>query len=60
MNIRSLLTQNSGVTYEAFGMCRSTTRDTRQTADIVTYYGVFKEIIFLEYHMFTVPLFRCN
>lgn len=53
-------TQNSGVTYEAFTMCRSTARDTRQTADIVTYYGVIKEIILLDYHMFTVPLFKCN
>lgn len=53
-------TQNSGVTYEAFSMCRSTARDTRQMADIVTYYGVIKQIIILDYHMFTVPLFKCN
>ncbi|CAE5959401.1 unnamed protein product [Arabidopsis arenosa] len=53
-------TQNSGVTYEAFSMCRSTARDTRQMADIVTYYGVIKEIILLDYHMFTVPLFKCS
>ncbi|CAA7017636.1 unnamed protein product [Microthlaspi erraticum] len=33
-------TRNSGVTNEAFSMCRSTARDTRQMADIVGYYGV--------------------
>ncbi|XP_010475417.1 PREDICTED: uncharacterized protein LOC104754830 [Camelina sativa] len=53
-------TQNSGVTYEAFSMCRSSARDSRHMADIVTYYGVIKEIILLDYHMFTVPLFKCN
>ncbi|CAA7049915.1 unnamed protein product [Microthlaspi erraticum] len=52
-------TQNSGVTYEAFSMCRSSARDSRHTADIVTFYGVVKEIILLDYHMFQVPLFRC-
>jgi len=53
-------TQNSGVTYEALSMCRSTARDTRQIADTVTYYRVIKEKIFLDYHMFIVPFFRCN
>ncbi|XP_048628529.1 uncharacterized protein LOC106353564 [Brassica napus] len=53
-------TQNSGVTYEAFSMCRSSARDTRHTADMVTYYGVITEIILLDYHMFSVPLFKCN
>ncbi|XP_024004018.1 uncharacterized protein LOC112081492 [Eutrema salsugineum] len=53
-------TQNSGVTYEAFSMCRSSARDTRQVADMLTYYGVIKEILLMDYHMFKVPLFRCN
>ncbi|XP_056843205.1 uncharacterized protein LOC108815762 [Raphanus sativus] len=53
-------TQNSGVTYEAFNMCKSSARDTRHTADMVTYYGVITEIILLDYHMFSVPLFKCN
>ncbi|KAG7542144.1 Transposase-associated domain [Arabidopsis thaliana x Arabidopsis arenosa] len=52
-------TQNSGVTYEAFSMCRASAKDTRQTADIVVFYGVIKEIILLDYHMFQVPLFKC-
>jgi len=29
-------------------------------ADIVTFYGVIKEILLLDYHMFHVPLFRCS
>ncbi|OAO89364.1 hypothetical protein AXX17_ATUG01290 [Arabidopsis thaliana] len=53
-------TQNSGVTYEAFSMCRSSARDMRQVADMLTYYGVIKEILHMDYHMFKVPLFRCN
>ncbi|CAA7022576.1 unnamed protein product [Microthlaspi erraticum] len=52
-------TQNSGVTYEAFSMCRSSARDSRDMADIVLFYGVVKEIILLDYHMFQVPLFKC-
>ncbi|XP_048617693.1 uncharacterized protein LOC125589230 [Brassica napus] len=55
-----LKTQNSGVTYEAFSMCRSSARDMRQVADMITYYGVIKEILVIDYHMFKVPLFRCN
>ncbi|XP_048599789.1 uncharacterized protein LOC125579921 [Brassica napus] len=53
-------TQNSEVTYEAFSMCRSSARDMRQVADMLTYYGVIKEILLLDYHMFKVLLFRCN
>ena len=53
-------TQNSGVSYEAFSMCRSSARDRRQVADMLTYYGVIKEILLVDYHMFKVPLFRCN
>ncbi|CAA7046831.1 unnamed protein product [Microthlaspi erraticum] len=53
-------TQNSGVTYEAFSMSRSSDRDMRQVADILTYDGVIKEILLMDYHMFKVPLFRCN
>ncbi|CAA7027683.1 unnamed protein product [Microthlaspi erraticum] len=53
-------TQNSGVSYEAFTMCRSNSRDNRHTADIVTYYGVIREIIILDYHMFNVPVFKCT
>ena len=55
-----LKTQNSGVTYEAFSMCRSSARDMRQVAGMLTYYGVINEILLIDYHMFKVPLFRCN
>ncbi|CAE5979936.1 unnamed protein product [Arabidopsis arenosa] len=53
-------TQNSGITYEAFSMCRSSARDMRQVANVLTYYGVIKEILLMDYDMFKVPLFRCN
>ncbi|XP_019086325.1 PREDICTED: uncharacterized protein LOC109126887 [Camelina sativa] len=53
-------TQNSGVTYEAFSKCRVSAKDTRQMAYIVAFYGVIKEIILMDYHMFQVPLFRCS
>ncbi|KAG7572325.1 hypothetical protein ISN44_As09g006960 [Arabidopsis suecica] len=38
----------------------SSARDMRQVADMLTYYGVIKEILLMDYHMFKVPLFRCN
>jgi len=53
-------TQNSGVTYEAFSMCRSSARDTRHIADMVVFYGVIQEIILLDYHIFQVPIFKCK
>lgn len=40
-------------------MCRSSAKDTRQMADIVSFYGVIKEILMLDYHMFQIPVFRC-
>ncbi|CAA7049789.1 unnamed protein product [Microthlaspi erraticum] len=52
-------TQNSGISYEAFSMCRASAKDTRHMADIVAFYGVIKEIILIDYHMFQVPLFKC-
>lgn len=53
-------TQNSGVTYEAFSMCQASAKDSKQMADMVAYYGVIKDIILLDYHMFQVPLFKCS
>lgn len=41
-------------------MCRASTKDSKQMADMVAYYGVIKEIILLDYHMFQVPLFKCS
>lgn len=53
-------TQNSGIAYDAFSVCRASAKDARQMADIVTYYGVIKEIILIDYHMFEVALFKCG
>jgi len=52
-------TQNSGVTYEAFSMCRASAQNSKQMADVVTFYGIM-EIILVDYHMFHVPLFKCS
>ncbi|XP_060966293.1 uncharacterized protein LOC133034854 [Cannabis sativa] len=52
-------TQNSGVSIDATTMCRSSAKDQSQVADVVSYYGVLKEIILLDYHTFQIPLFRC-
>ncbi|KAG7556924.1 hypothetical protein ISN44_As11g029270 [Arabidopsis suecica] len=38
----------------------SSAKDTRQMADIVSFYGVIKEILMLDYHMFQIPVFRLN
>ncbi|XP_013679651.1 uncharacterized protein LOC106384195 [Brassica napus] len=45
-------TQNSGVTNEAFSMCRASAKDANQQADMVAYFGVIQEIILLDYHKF--------
>ncbi|XP_010495471.1 PREDICTED: uncharacterized protein LOC104772569 [Camelina sativa] len=52
--------QNSGVYYEATAMCRSSAKDTSQVVDLVSYYGRITDIILLDYHVFYVPIFRCN
>lgn len=41
-------------------MCRASAKDTRKLADILSFYGVIKEIILVDYHMFQFPLFRCS
>ena len=41
-------------------MCRSSARDMRQVADMLTYYGVIKEILLMDYHMFKVLVLRWN
>lgn len=53
-------TQNSGVTIEAETICRSSARDTNQVVQKISYYGVLKEIILLDYRTFKVPLFHCD
>ena len=53
-------TQNSGVSLEATTICRSSTRDMSQQLSMVTYYGVLKAIILVDYYTFQVPLFKCD
>ncbi|XP_059638709.1 uncharacterized protein LOC132280982 [Cornus florida] len=53
-------TQNSGVTIEAETICRSSARDTNQVVQKISYYGVLKEIILLDYRTFKVLLFHCD
>ncbi|KAK9911494.1 hypothetical protein M0R45_035402 [Rubus argutus] len=54
------VTQNSGVSVEAYTQCRASARDTMHRLDRVQYYGVIKEIILLDYRNFKVPLFDCE
>ncbi|CAH9051690.1 unnamed protein product [Cuscuta epithymum] len=53
-------TQNSGVTYDAITMCRASAKDTAHVVDLVSFYGVLTEIILLDYHVFYVPIFKCD
>ncbi|KAK3188768.1 hypothetical protein Dsin_028329 [Dipteronia sinensis] len=52
--------QNSGVLIEATTMCRSSAKDHTQIVGQVAYYGVLKDIIMVDYHMFQVPIFKCE
>ncbi|KAJ0080101.1 hypothetical protein Patl1_23758 [Pistacia atlantica] len=53
-------TQNNGVSIEATTICRASAKDTSQVVDVVTYYGVIKEIILLDYYQFQLPIFKCH
>jgi hypothetical protein len=52
--------QNSGVLIEAETMCRSSASDMRQVVGKISYYGVIRDIILLDYHTFRVPIFKCD
>ncbi|XP_058185780.1 uncharacterized protein LOC131303006 [Rhododendron vialii] len=52
--------QNSGVSIDATTLCRSSVKDNAQVVDVVSYYGVIKDIILLDYHTFQLPLFKCD
>ena len=52
--------QNSGVSLEATTICRASAKDNTQVIGQVTYYGVLREIIVLDYHTFQLPIFRCD
>ncbi|XP_059671162.1 uncharacterized protein LOC132316707 [Cornus florida] len=53
-------TQDSGVSLEAKTICQSSARDTNQVLGKVSYYGVLKDILLLDYHTFKVPIFDCE
>ncbi|XP_059668758.1 uncharacterized protein LOC132313832 [Cornus florida] len=53
-------TQDSGVSLEAETICQSSERDTNQVLGKVSYYGVLKDILLLDYHTFKVPIFDCE
>ncbi|XP_028110958.1 uncharacterized protein LOC114309427 [Camellia sinensis] len=53
-------TQNSGVSIEAETFCRASKRDTTQVVSKISFYGVIKEIILLDYYKFQVRLFKCD
>ncbi|XP_059638836.1 uncharacterized protein LOC132281118 [Cornus florida] len=53
-------TQDSGVSLEAEIICQSSARDTNQVLGKVSYYGVLKDILLLDYHTFKVPIFDCE
>ncbi|XP_062014790.1 uncharacterized protein LOC133731433 [Rosa rugosa] len=52
-------TQNSGVFVEGDTMCRASARDNFQKMDRISYYGVIRDIVLLDYRQFKVPLFDC-
>jgi hypothetical protein len=49
--------QNSGVSLESTTMCRSSSKDKNQVMNNVSYYGVIKDIILLNYIGFQVLVF---
>ncbi|XP_073137452.1 uncharacterized protein [Henckelia pumila] len=53
-------TQDSGVSIEADTICQSSGNDYSHTVGRLSYYGVIREIILLDYYSFQVPFFRCD
>ncbi|CAL8087139.1 unnamed protein product [Prunus armeniaca] len=53
-------TQDSGVSMEANTICQSSAEDTSQAIGKITYYGVIRYIVLLDYRMFKVPVFDCD
>ena len=52
--------ENSGVSLVATTICRASVRYNIQVIREVTYYGVLKGIIVLDYHTFQLLIFRCD
>lgn len=53
-------TQDSGVFIEAETVCRSSAKDNAAVVGNVSYYGVIKDIILLDYRTFQMPIFHCD
>lgn len=53
-------TQNNGVTLYAYTACQSSARDTSQVVGRISYFGVIKDIILLDYYVFRIPTFKCD
>lgn len=53
-------TQDSGVSIEADTVCQSSANDNSHTVGKVSYYGVIRDIVLLDYYSFKVPIFRCD
>ena len=52
-------TQDYGVFIEAETICRSSSRDKAHIVANVSYYGIVKDIILLDYHKFRLAVFNC-
>ncbi|XP_073121628.1 uncharacterized protein [Henckelia pumila] len=53
-------TQDSGVSIVADTICQSGGNDSSHTIGRLSYYGVIRDIILLDYYSFQVPVFRCD
>lgn len=53
-------TQGYGVSVDAETICRSSSRDTAHVRANVSYFGIIREIILLDFHTFRLPVFRCD
>ncbi|XP_022883480.1 uncharacterized protein LOC111400296 [Olea europaea var. sylvestris] len=52
--------QNSGVSIEAQTICRSSVKDISHVVGKISYYGVIRDIILLDYHSFKIPMLHCD
>ncbi|KAG6470769.1 hypothetical protein ZIOFF_071847 [Zingiber officinale] len=53
-------TQDSGVSIEADTIYQSNANDDSHTVGRLSYYGIIRDIILLDYYSFKVPIFRCD
>ncbi|XP_042423229.1 uncharacterized protein LOC122010821 [Zingiber officinale] len=53
-------TQDSGVSIEADTIYQSNANDNSHIVGRLSYYGVIRDIILLDYYSFKVPVFRCD